>query len=238
MFARTALSLAAALLVAAAPALAAPVAARPAAAPAAPARIVAGMRIQSQYAGAYYPGTLKAIKGNDTYVIRSDGYGHDSEVGAWRLRTAAGVEFLDLLKDPQRMAAQAREKKTGKDYFVGVWKTSNNPTWQTTKVEDRGTYTNVTQVYNLQLVRGVVRINANGTYEHTMYGKGTVYRGTWTAVAPGTGILKPKNGGILLRKGHLLGGDLLVTREPQGAIRLVNAKFGGAGYTGAIIPAK
>jgi hypothetical protein len=194
--------------------------------------IKVGMRIKSTYAGSLYKGVLKEIKDKDTYVIRSDGYETDSTVPAWRLQTEDGVEFLDLIKDPQRMAQRERDKLAGKDYFVGVWNTSNNPVFLTTKSETRADGTVVeTKEYNLTLVKGLIHIKADGTYEHMMYSKDRV-AGAW-AENP-----DQKEGGIVLTKGHLLGGDLKATRQPLGTILLQNRELGGAGYTGTIVPAK
>jgi hypothetical protein len=233
MFARITLSLAAFAVVSVA------FAADPKPADALPPQIKVGMRVKAEYAGSHYKATIKEIKDKYHYVIRAEGSKTDSNYEAWRLQTEDGVDFLDLIKDPKRMAARARDKMTGKDYFVGVWNTSNNPVWTTLKTEDLGNNRiRVTEEWNLKLVHGMVVIKPDGTYEHMMYGKEKTYTGKWSQVAPGGGDLKPKDGGVLLEKGHISGGDLLVTREPLGTIRLVDSKFGGAGYGGSIAPPK
>ena len=196
-----------------------------------PPEIKVGMRIKSTYAGAHYPGTLKEIKDRNTYVIRSDGSENDSTVEAWRLQTADGVDFLDLIKDPQRMAQRARDKVEGRDYYVGLWSTGNNPVILTTKTETKPNGTVVeTKEINLARVSGWLQIKADGTYAHKMYGKTDTYTGAWVPNPD------PKETSIILRKAHLAGGDLRATRQPLGTILLQEASLGGAGYTGTIIP--
>jgi hypothetical protein len=167
--------------------------------------ISVGMAVEVEYALSWYKGyTLAEILPDGRYRLKKNETGELFTYAADRLRNAAGVPFAQLRPGAKEIAGKAQEQKGGVGYFLGVWNTGG-----------------------LSREPGLVRINADHTYEHNMFSN-TPKKGEWKE---NTG----SDGGIRLIKGTSTGDDFIVTRREKGQIFL-QREIGGAGYTGTLVP--
>jgi len=147
------------------------------------------------------------------HKIHYEGSGSDSDewVDADKLRTTDGTPLPAPTPTADDLAAAAREAMTGTDYFVGTWALSGVPVWNVVKREklDDGKTVRETTKMGGGGERGIVRINADGTY----------------VVIPAAG--RKSSGHWHVNKDKARPGDLVLSRAERGDDLYVHRARGG-----------